>query len=101
MYIGHFSAAGLLLSLNPSVPVLPVAVGAAYPDLLWPFITMNSLDKRTLPVGLQILNSAYAGSYRPMVLAGAVFATVPIVIFYIIFQRRIIKGVTMTGMGGR
>ena len=72
-----------------------------YNDLLWPFITMNSLEKRTLPVGLQILNSAYAGSYRPTILAGATFATVPIMIFYIIFQRRIIKGVTMTGMGGR
>jgi multiple sugar transport system permease protein len=72
-----------------------------YNDLLWPFITMNSLEKRTLPVGLQILNSSYAGQDRTVVLAGAVFASVPIMVFYIIFQRRIIKGVTMTGMGGR
>lgn len=72
-----------------------------YNDLLWPFIVTNSLEMRTLPVGLQILNSSYAGQYRPLVLAGAVFATVPIIVFYIIFQRRIIRGVTMSGMGGR
>jgi ABC-type glycerol-3-phosphate transport system permease component len=28
-------------------------------------------------------------------------STLPILIVYIIFQRRIIKGVTMTGMAGR
>lgn len=54
-----------------------------------------------LLLALQILNSSYAGQYRPLVLAGAVFATVPIIVFYIIFQRRIIRGVTMSGMGGR
>jgi len=32
-----------------------------------------------------------------VVLAGAVFATVPIVVVYVIFQRRIIKGVTGYG----
>jgi len=100
-YWGRFRHVVLPLSTNALTALAILVFLGHYNDLLWPFITMNSLDKRTLPVGLQILNSAYAGSYRPMVLAGAVFATVPIVIFYIIFQRRIIKGVTMTGMGGR
>lgn len=100
-YWGRFWHVVLPLSVN-AVTALGILVFLGhYNDLLWPFITMNSLDKRTLPVGLQILNSSYAGQDRPMVLAGAVFATVPIVIFYIIFQRRIIRGVTMTGMGGR
>ena len=72
-----------------------------YNDLLWPFIVTNSLEMRTLPVGLQILSSSYAGQFRPLVLAGAVFATIPITVFYIIFQRRIIQGVTLSGMGGR
>jgi len=100
-YWGRFWHVVLPLSLN-AVTALGILVFLGhYNDLLWPFITMNSLDKRTLPVGLQILNSSYAGQDRPMVLAGAVFATIPIVIFYVIFQRRIIRGVTMTGMGGR
>lgn len=58
-------------------------------------------ETRVLPVGLTLLNFSYGGMERPLVLAGAVFASVPILIVYIIFQRRIIEGVTMTGMGGR
>ncbi|MBI1258181.1 MAG: ABC transporter permease subunit [Chloroflexi bacterium] len=100
-YWGRFWHVVLPLSMN-AVTALGILVFLGhYNDLLWPFITMNSLDMRTLPVGLQLLNSSYAGQDRPMVLAGAVFATIPIVIFYVIFQRRIIRGVTMTGMGGR
>ncbi|MCA0457725.1 MAG: carbohydrate ABC transporter permease [Chloroflexi bacterium] len=100
-YWGRFRYVILPLSTNAITALAILVFLGHYNDLLWPFITMNSLEKRTLPVGLQILNSAYAGSYRPIVLAGSIFATVPIIVFYIIFQRRIIKGVTLTGMGGR
>src|SRR5262245_11553988 len=100
-YWGRFYNVILPLSTNAITALAILVFLGHYNDLLWPFITMNSLEKRTLPVGLQILNSSYAGQDRPMVLAGAVFATVPIIIFYVIFQRRIIRGVTMTGMGGR
>ncbi len=100
-YWGRFRQIILPLSTNAITALAILVFLGHYNDLLWPFITMNSLDKRTLPVGLQILNSSYAGQDRPMVLAGAVFATVPIAVFYIIFQRRIIRGVTFTGMGGR
>lgn len=100
-YFGRFRHVILPLSTNALMALGILVFLGHYNDLLWPFITTNSIDMRTLPVGLQILNSSYAGQYRPMVLAGAVFATVPIIIVYIVFQRRIIKGVTMTGMGGR
>jgi len=100
-YFQRFWYVILPLSTNALVALGIFVFLGHYNDLLWPFITTSSIEMRTLPVGLQILNSSYAGQYRPMVLAGAVFATVPIMIVYIIFQRRIIKGVTLTGMGGR
>jgi multiple sugar transport system permease protein len=100
-YFGRFWHVILPLSTNALTAMGIFVFLGHYNDLLWPFITTSSLEMRTLPVGLQILNSSYAGQYRPLVLAGAVFATVPIMIVYIIFQRRIIKGVVMTGMGGR
>src|SRR5690606_9071985 len=100
-YFGRFRHVILPLSTNALTALGIFVLLGHYTDLLWPFITTSSLEMRTLPVGLQILNSSYAGQYRPMVLAGAVFATVPVMIVYIIFQRRIIKGVVLTGMGGR
>jgi multiple sugar transport system permease protein len=69
-------------------------------DLFWPLIVLNRLEMRTLPVGLAILVGEY-GYERALGMAGATVALIPVLIFYTIFQRRIIEGVTLTGMGGR
>jgi multiple sugar transport system permease protein len=100
-YFGRFRHVVLPLSANALTALGIFVFLAHYNDLFWPFIVTTGLETRTLPVGLQILNSSYAGQYRPMVLAGAVLSTIPILIVYILFQRRIIKGVMLTGTGGR
>lgn len=68
-------------------------------DLFWPLIVLNRLEMRTLPVGLSVLADSY-GREQGLVQAGAVFASVPVLIVYAIFQRRILEGITFTGMGG-
>ncbi|MCA9883063.1 MAG: carbohydrate ABC transporter permease [Anaerolineae bacterium] len=100
-YFGRFWHVILPLSGNALVALGIFVFLGHYNDYFWPLIVTNSLETRTLPVGLQVLNSSYAGQYRPMVLAGAVLSTLPILVVYIIFQRRIIQGVMLTGMGGR
>lgn len=100
-YFGRFRHVVLPLSSNALVALAIFVFLGHYNDLFWPFIVTNSLETRTLPVGLTILNSSYAGQYRPMVLAGAVLSTIPILIVYVTFQRRIIRGIMMTGMAGR
>lgn len=69
-------------------------------DLFWPLIVMNKLEMRTLPVGLTVLQGTYVQE-RALVMAGATIAAAPVLIFYAFFQRRIIEGVVLTGMGGR
>jgi multiple sugar transport system permease protein len=100
-YWGRFWHIILPLSTNALTALAIFIFLGHYNDFFWPFIVTNSLETRTLPVGLAILNSAYAGQYRPMVLSGAVLSTIPILLVYIVFQRRIIKGVMLTGMAGR
>jgi multiple sugar transport system permease protein len=100
-YFGRFWYVVLPLSKNALVALGIFVFLFHYNDLFWPFIVTSSLETRTLPVGLAILNSSYAGQFRPMVLSGAMLSTIPILIVYIIFQRQIIKGITLTGMGGR
>jgi multiple sugar transport system permease protein len=71
-------------------------------DFLWPLVVTSQVEQRTLPVGLSILNGSYGTQERGLVLAGAVFTTIPVVLVYVIFQRWIIRGVTYTsGFGGR
>ena len=69
-------------------------------DLFWPMIVMNKLEMRTLPVGLTVLNGSY-GNERALVLAGAFVAIFPAMIVYGVFQRRIVQGSMLTGLGGR
>jgi multiple sugar transport system permease protein len=69
-------------------------------DLFWPLVIMSDRNRLTLPVGLAVLG---AGNYvqRGLTMAAAALATTPPLILYAIFQRRIIAGITLTGMGGR
>lgn len=69
-------------------------------DLFWPLIVLSKQIRLTLPIGLVVLQQ---GSYiqRGLAFAGAFVATVPVLIFYAFFQRKIIAGITMTGMAGQ
>ena len=69
-------------------------------DLFWPLIVLSERHTLTLPVGLLIL---IQGSYiqRGLAFSGAFIASAPPLVFYIIFQRQIIQGITTAGLGGR
>lgn len=69
-------------------------------DLFWPLIVLSEREILTLPIGLVVLQQ---GSYiqRGLAFAGAFIASAPALIFYAIFQRKIISGITMTGMAGQ
>lgn len=69
-------------------------------DLFWPLIVLTKQIRLTLPIGLLVLQQ---GSYiqRGLAFAGAFIATVPVLIFYAVFQRKIIAGITTAGMAGR
>ena len=69
-------------------------------DLFWPLIVLSEREAFTLPVGLVIIQQ---GSYiqRGLAFAAAFIASAPVQIFYAIFQRKIIAGITTTGMAGQ
>ena len=69
-------------------------------DLFWPLIILSDRNRLTLPVGLQVLGN---GNYvqQGLTMAAAALASAPPLILYMIFQRRIVAGMALTGMGGR
>jgi multiple sugar transport system permease protein len=69
-------------------------------DLFWPLIVLSEREVLTLPVGLVIIQQ---GSYiqRGLAFAAAFIASAPVLLFYAIFQRKIIAGITTTGMAGQ
>ncbi len=72
----------------------------AWNNFLWPFIVTNDPALMTLPVGLSTVKSAYGVQYA-QTMAAAVVAAVPLLVVFMLFQRRIVQGVATTGMGGQ
>jgi multiple sugar transport system permease protein len=68
-------------------------------DFLWPLIVTNSVEARTLPVGLSILQGTYNIQYAKM-MAATVFSAVPVIILFIFTQRFFVKGISLSGIKG-
>ncbi|MCM3719023.1 carbohydrate ABC transporter permease [Fictibacillus phosphorivorans] len=70
---------------------------AGWNSFLWPLIIANDESLYTLSVGLNLLKGQYGGNFA-LQMAGSTFMVVPIVIIFIIFQKHIIEGYTISGM---
>lgn len=69
-------------------------------NLLWPLIVIQSEGLKTLPLGLaKIMQSEYGVRYN-VLMSGAVIASAPMIVAFLIFQRRITKGITLGGLKG-
>jgi multiple sugar transport system permease protein len=65
-------------------------------DYLWPLIVITTHEKRTLPLLLTWYNSQHGTRYD-LTMAASILVLLPILIVYAIFQRRFVRGITMTG----
>jgi multiple sugar transport system permease protein len=68
-------------------------------DFLWPVYVLFSADHLTLPAGLGNLQNAATTNY-PIAMAGAVVASVPVLILFAAAQRHVIQSVTHSGIKG-
>jgi multiple sugar transport system permease protein len=68
-------------------------------DFLWPVYVLFSAEHLTLPAGLGNLQNAATTNY-PIAMAGAVVASVPVLILFIAAQRHVIQSVTHSGLKG-
>jgi multiple sugar transport system permease protein len=87
--------------LPMSRPILGVvsifAVTAVWKDFLWPKLVMPSPETRTVSVGIYAFSG---GTSMNVVIAAAVIAAIPTVVFFLIFQKNIISGLTTGGLKG-
>lgn len=65
-----------------------------------PLIFTDSLEMRTLPIGITIFQGHYDIQYG-LLMAAAALAALPVLIAFLLFQRHIIKGISLTGLAGR
>ena len=60
---------------------------------------LDDRSKYTLPLELRFIFAAQ-GRDPAALLAGGVVSLTPIVIFFLIFQRHIVRGISLTGLKG-
>ena len=76
------------------------AFRSAWNDFLWPLIAVNKPEMFPLPVALALLRSAYSSeSYGP-IMAGATLSALPLLIVFLVANRRIVEGVRVSGLKG-
>jgi multiple sugar transport system permease protein len=95
-----FSRIVLPLS-QPVLAALAIfAFRSAWNDFLWPLIAVNKPEMFPLPVALALLRSAYSSeSYGP-IMAGAALSALPLLVVFIVANRRIVEGVRLSGLKG-
>jgi multiple sugar transport system permease protein len=87
-----------------SQPVLAAlaifAFRSAWNDFLWPLIAVNKAEMFPLPVALALLRGAYSSeSYGP-IMAGAALSALPLLLVFLVANRRIVEGVRLSGLKG-
>jgi multiple sugar transport system permease protein len=76
------------------------AFRSAWNDFLWPLIAVNKPDMFPLPVALALLRGAYSSeSYGP-IMAGAALSALPLLLVFLVANRRIVEGVRLGGVKG-
>jgi len=69
-------------------------------SFLFPLVVTKSTHMSTLTVGLRTLQGQYNTDWT-LLMAGAVIALAPVLLVFIFAQRYIIRGIALTGLGGR
>ncbi len=70
-------------------------------DFLGPLIFLQSKDLKTITVGLLQFRAEYQGLGQwPVMMAGVVISTLPVLIAFIIGQKYFVRGIALTGIKG-
>jgi multiple sugar transport system permease protein len=68
-------------------------------DLLWPLLALSNPKIMTIPVGLATVQGTYGIRYADT-MASAILGALPLVLVFLLFQRRIVEGIAGTGLKG-
>ena len=66
---------------------------------LWPYLCAMSEDMFTLPVGIPTFVSQFSVD-KTVPMTVNMIASVPILVFFVIFEKQIVKGITLAGLKG-
>jgi ABC-type glycerol-3-phosphate transport system permease component len=85
---------------QPTIAVMGILFfTASWNDYLWPLITVTSSSMFTVSLGLPALISPYNQHYGSL-MAGSFLGTLPIIVIFLVFQKRFIAGILAGSLKG-
>jgi multiple sugar transport system permease protein len=85
----------------PAVTAFAIfSVVAHWNDLYWPLIVISKQAWATPPLGLMYFRAAEAGDDYGALMAATLTITLPLVVAFLLAQKRFVEGITMTGLKG-
>jgi ABC-type glycerol-3-phosphate transport system permease component len=73
---------------------------ASWNNFLWPLVVVDSPNLRTVPLAITAYQGQYAIAWGPL-MAAATLSLAPVLLVYMVMQKYVIEGITVTGQGGR
>ncbi|MGG5259836.1 carbohydrate ABC transporter permease [Phycicoccus avicenniae] len=67
-------------------------------NFLWPLVVAQTEDTYTLPVALALYSTGQNSTQYGLLLAGATVVVLPVLVVFMVFQRRFIEGIATTGI---
>lgn len=93
---GIFFRVVLPLSQTQLLTLALLTFQGTWNAFMWPLLVLRTPEVFTLPIGLQWFRGQYFTLY-PIVLAGSLFNTIPILILFFAFQKYFVQGIAQTG----
>jgi multiple sugar transport system permease protein len=91
----------LLPQVRPAVMVLAVLTWVnVWNDFLWPLLMIQRNSIATLTLGLVWMQGQYVARW-PVLMAASILILLPLVAVYAVVQRAFVRGIALTGFGGR
>ncbi|GAA2650460.1 carbohydrate ABC transporter permease [Nonomuraea recticatena] len=94
-----FTSIALPLARPALVTLFLLSFLTNWNDFLWPIYVLLSPEALTLPAGLGNFQGANNIRYD-LLMAGAVIASLPVIVLYLVAQRWVIEGISRSGLKG-
>lgn len=88
------------MSVPAVATVALVAVIDEWNSFVWPLIITNSVNMRTLPIGLMYLKANDGMTNWGVLMSGTLIVVLPMLLVFLFAQRYIVTGLTGAAAGG-
>jgi multiple sugar transport system permease protein len=87
----------------PLMVVAVLTIMTVWNDYAWPLVMLTSNNVMTLTLGLAVFATGGTEEYVnvPLAMAAATMTVAPLIIIFFVAQRYFIRGIALTGFGGR